>query len=278
MPYADSHRFDLFMVDDASTDNTTEQANHFRSENKTISLTIISLSYNMGHQEAIRQGLQYVAATGKNYDGIIVMDSDGEDSPEAIHLLIKEVDFDIIFMERGKRTATWQFKLGYRLYKAIFKLVTGRSINFGNFSMISMRVLQSVARQRYFHYSGFLSKTRFRIKKIKHDRNKRIDEKSKMSYKGLIFHGLYSFVEYSEEILLTLIKVFVFLIVSLFILGVYVLYSKYVAEITPYGWTSTITVNLLVSLLIIVSTIIICLLQISIKRSINQSDKEFSII
>ena len=277
-PYAGIHHFDLFMVDDASTDDTINEAEHYRNENKALSLNIISLTYNMGHQEAIRQGLQCVAASGKTYVGIIVMDSDGEDNPEALHSLIAEENFDIVFVERGKRSESWIFKLGYYFYKNIFRLITGRKINFGNYSMISHRVLQSTTRQKYFHYSGFLSKSRFSIKKIKYDRLKRIDGKSKMSYKGLVFHGLYSLVEYAEEILFSLIKIFAVILLALFAIGIHIVYSKYIAEIAPYGWSSTIAVNLLISALIIISSIIICLLQISIKRSINQRDNEYTIL
>jgi glycosyltransferase involved in cell wall biosynthesis len=276
--YADVHQFDLIMVDDASLDETILAAENYKKNNPGLSLTILSLGYNMGHQEAIRQGLQCVAASGKTYAGIIVMDSDGEDNPEALHKLIAEDNFDVVFVERGKRSESWIFKLGYYFYKNIFRLITGRKINFGNYSMISHRVLQSTTRQKYFHYSGFLSKSRFSIKKIKYDRLKRIDGKSKMSYKSLVFHGLYSLVEYAEEILFSLIKIFAVILLALFAIGIHIVYSKYIVEIAPYGWSSTIAVNLLISALIIISSIIICLLQISIKRSISQRDLEFTII
>lgn len=276
--YAGVHQFDLIMVDDASLDETILAAENYKKNNPGLSLTILSLGYNMGHQEAIRQGLQFVAAAKKTYNGIIVMDSDGEDNPNAIAKLIVEEHFDIIFVERGKRKASFMFRLGYFIYQYLFRLVTGKKINFGNYSMISNRVLISISRQRFFHYSGFLNKSKYDIKRIRFDRLARIDGKSKMSFKGLVFHGLYSLVEYSEEILLTLIKGFVLILFMLIGTGVYVLYSKYIAKTTPYGWTSTITVNLLISLLIIISTIIICLLQISIKRSINQSDSEYKVI
>jgi hypothetical protein len=206
------------------------------------------------------------------------MDSDGEDNPNAIAKLVTEENFDIIFVERGKRKASFMFRLGYFFYQYLFRLVTGKKINFGNYSMISNRVLKSISRQRFFHYSGFLNKSKYAIKKIRFDRLARIDGKSKMSYKGLVFHGLYSLVEYAEEILFSLIKIFSLILIALFATGVHILYSKYIAEIAPYGWSSTIAVNLLISALIIISSIIICLLQISIKRSINQRDKEYTIL
>lgn len=276
--YADMHQFDLIMVDDASLDETILAAENYKKNNPGLSLTILSLGYNMGHQEAIRQGLQFVAAAKKTYDGIIVMDSDGEDNPNAIAKLVTEENFDIIFVERGKRKASFMFRLGYFFYQYLFRLVTGKKINFGNYSMISNRVLKSISRQRFFHYSGFLNKSKYAIKKIRFDRLARIDGKSKMSYKGLVFHGLYSLVEYAEEILFSLIKIFSLILIALFAIGVHILYSKYIAEIAPYGWSSTIAVNLLISALIIISSIIICLLQISIKRSISQRDLEFTII
>lgn len=274
--YDNQINFDIVVVDDASTDGVLEKLKSINSLSGNTSIHVISLFYNMGHQEAIRQGLLYVGSLNKEYHGVIVMDSDGEDDPSAIHKLLSIENFDIIFVERGKRSENLSFKIGYYLYKTLFRIVTTKKITFGNYSMISGRVLKSVQHQKFFHYSGFLSKTRFSIQKVRHDRLKRLDGKSKMSYKGLVFHGLYSLVEYSEEILFTLLKLFGLLTVGITGIGAHMFYSKYIVRQAPYGWTSTIAVSLLISALIIISTIIICLLQIAIKRSLNQKDIQFT--
>jgi hypothetical protein len=208
-------------------------------------------------------------------NGVIIMDSDGEDDPTAILEIIKITNFDIVFVERGRRKENLYFRIGYFFYKLLFYIVTGNKISFGNYSAISPKVLHAVYNQQYFHFAGFLAKQRFSINKIKYDRKNRIDGKSKMNYRNLVFHGLYSLVEYSEEILFFLIKIFMIVLISLSGLAFYVVYSKFISRTAIHGWSSTIIFNLIISGLIIISTIILGLLLLSIKKSITQVNGKY---
>lgn len=98
------------------------------------------------------------------------------------------------------------------MYQFLFKMVTHKTINFGNYTMISRRVLDSAV-GRSIHYSAFLSKLRFTSVKVKHDRRKRLDGKSKMNYQSLAMHGLSSLIEYADYLLHFFIRLF---LVSLF--------------------------------------------------------------
>jgi glycosyltransferase involved in cell wall biosynthesis len=267
--------FLVVIVDDASVDASSEILSQFRFANPKFDLKVIRLNSNMGHQEAIRQGLQYAHRLQEGVKGIIVMDSDGEDDPSAIVKLAGIETFDIVQVERGKRHESLKFKVGYFFYKLLFGLVTGKYISFGNFSMISPLVLRSIHNQSFFHYAGFLSKQKFKKQKVRFDRQKRIDGKSKMSYKGLVLHGLNSLIEYAEEILYFLLKTFVFVLFLVLSLGIFVLYSKFVTHKALYGWTSSVGMNLVIAAIIICSTIIIGLLLLSIKKTINQKNEQF---
>ena len=55
---------------------------------KKIKIRIIKLRSNLGHQRAIAIGLY--GLNFKNLDGIVVMDSDGEDKVDDISSLIKK--------------------------------------------------------------------------------------------------------------------------------------------------------------------------------------------
>jgi hypothetical protein len=133
--------------------------------------------------------------------------------------------------------------------------------------------LQAVSLQTFFHYSAFLSKLRFQKQEIQFDREKRIDGKSKMNYNNLVFHGLKSLIEYSEELLFSLIKVFLFIIVALFGYSLVILYKKFISKEAVTGWTSTLGTNLFNSLLIILGTILISLLILSMKNNLNNHNK-----
>ena len=267
--------FTIVIVDDASIDSTPKLLQNFQFNSSRFSLKVIRLNFNMGHQEAINIGLNYVNKYREEMDGVIIMDSDGEDDPNAIKELLKLQDFDIVFVSRGKRKENLLFRLYYFLYKLLFRIIIGKSLNVGNYSLISPKVLFSIHNQRFLHYAAFLSKQKFDIKKVRFDRKPRIDGKTKMNRKRLIFHGLSSMIEYSEEILFFLIRFFLLMFFFVLILGGYVLYSKFILNNAVLGWASSVGSSILIICFLIISTVIIGLLLLSIKKSMFNNIKSY---
>lgn len=266
-------QFKLIIVDDGSIDNTVETIQEFKFNANNISLELVQLPSNQGHQNAIREGIIHVSKNlDNNLSGLIIMDADGEDDPEAIKELVNFNEFDIVFVSRGKRKESTKFKVGYFIYKILFKIITGKSINFGNYSLLSPRVIKSISKKHFFHYSAFLSKQKFDIKKINYNRQKRIDGSSKMAFKNLLFHALKSFIEYAEEVVFFQLKIFVGIFLILTSTAIYILYAKFIAKNAIIGWSSTLLVGLLNSLLIMLSSIIISTLLLSIKNTLDQKN------
>ena len=50
----------------------------------------------------------------------------------------------VVVAKRKNRSESFLFKLFYLLYKALFKLLTGKSIHFGNFSIFSSSVVNKL--------------------------------------------------------------------------------------------------------------------------------------
>jgi len=95
--------FRIIFVNDGSTDNSEQIINNHNFNSKNITKEIIELNGNSGQQNAIRSGLNYVKNNYKNIYGVIVMDADGEDNPDALFELIEIKDYDVVFVTRGKR-------------------------------------------------------------------------------------------------------------------------------------------------------------------------------
>ncbi len=262
--------FTVIIVDDCSSDSSLEILKSFNFKSQNFELKLISLKYNVGHQNAIYEGLKFAKSFEAN--GYIVLDSDGEDDPSAIKELIEIPKFDIVFVTRGRRKESLKFKLGYFFYKMLFKIICGNNINFGNYSMVNSKVLFAICHQRYFHYSAFLSKTRFSKSYIQFDRQKRIDGKSKMNYNNLVYHGLKSLIEYSEEVLFFFLKLFVLVMLFLFFLIGNILYNKFITHKAIQGWASTLGGIFFNSLLTIVGIVIISLFLLSLKGKSNNND------
>ncbi len=94
-----------------------------------------------------------------------------------------------------------------------------------------------------------------------------------MNSNNLIMHGLKSLIEYSDELLFFFMRLLVLISFVMFGYIGYVLYTKFISQKAVSGWSSTITISLINSMLIISAIIVLGLLIISRKdRSKSKED------
>ncbi len=166
---------------------------------------VLHLVRNVGHQRAIAVGLCYIAANHA-FDWAVVMDSDGEDKPEAIPAMLEQLkqgNFEVIVAQRRRRSETVGFRIFYVVYKLIFQILTGRAISFGNFSVLRPLAVRRVAamQELWVHYAASLMTSRMRIGALPTDRGTRYDGKPHMDFVSLTLHGLRSIMVFAEDVL-----------------------------------------------------------------------------
>lgn len=214
-----------------------------------VPVDILHLTVNVGHQRAIAIGLAYVQSSNQNTDFIVVMDCDGEDSPENIPFLClkSKEENKLIFAERKKRSESLPFKIGYKFYKFIFKILTNETISFGNFSCIPIGNLNKIVRNPniWNHYSGSIIKSKMPYSSIPTIRAKRLFGKSKMNFQNLIIHGLSSIAVHVEVVVYKIFMISIVTIFSLFLAGIAVICIKYFSSLAIPGWTSGFLLGLL---------------------------------
>ncbi len=238
----------IVLVDDGSLDDTQAKVFSFVPSAPNVAVELISLPYTTGHQEAIYQGLLY--ASGSTAQRFIVMDADGEDDPGAIIELAAIRDASVVFVARGKRSESIGFRLGYRLYRLLFRLVAGRSISFGNYSMIDRRVLGAVLDRSFVHYAAFLSKQPVPSQVIVRDRRRRLDGRSKMGFDDLGIHAFKALIEYSDRLLALFLKAFLYL-GAVFLVSVLSIVSiKLFSDLAIPGWASNLSATMFNSMLL----------------------------
>jgi glycosyltransferase involved in cell wall biosynthesis len=263
--------FEVIVVDDCSMDNTLELLKDFSFTAPNVQLKLLELKFNVGHQAAIYQGLLYAKTRPGNT--FIVMDADGEDSPKVIPLLLSYAGTDIVHVVRGKRQEGLMFRVFYQIYKMIFRLVTGKEMNFGNYCLISRKILESAVFQSFTHFAAFLSKQKGTKASLVAEREKRLDGSSKMSFKNLLSHAFKSFVEYGEDLLLVFLKSFI-LIMILFVLAISnVIYQKFVANTAILGWTSVVAIGLLNMAILSIGFFVLGILLLNITHQRNNQNK-----
>lgn len=167
---------------------------------------VLKLRRNVGHQRAIAIGLNYVADQMPNCPCTVVMDSDGEDTPESIRELVAPLqspDVDVVVAERKSRVETWRFKAFYLVYKALFQLLSGRKISFGNFMALKPFAIKRVSamQELWMHIAGCILTSKLRLLTMPIDRGPRYAGKSKMNFVGLALHGFRALMVFAEDVL-----------------------------------------------------------------------------
>ena len=152
------HNFTVVVVDDCSTDDTLELLLNFAFRAKNLSLHVLSLEFNLGHQGSDLPGT--ASRPNAHRRTVCVMDSDGEDDPHAIVELVTNDTADIVHVVRGKRSEGVLFQTAYYFYQVMFWMITRQHMNFGNYCMINRKVLNATLHTSFIHFAAYLSKLR----------------------------------------------------------------------------------------------------------------------
>lgn len=184
----------ILLIDDGSTATACPRELPFRPV-ALESVSLLSLRRNLGHQRAIAVALAHIHQNWK-VDAIVVMDGDGEDRPEDALLLLKTMESaprpTAVFAERGKRLENILFRGFYNAYRALHRILTGRDIRFGNFSILPFAHLDALVLfpEMWNHYAATFLKSRLPYVRVRCDRAKRKTGKSHMNFVSLAVHGL----------------------------------------------------------------------------------------
>lgn len=210
---------------------------------KNINCRILRLNFNVGHQRAIAIGLCEAFLKYK-VDGVIVMDSDGEDKVEDIISLVRNSEkSSIVVAKRSNRTEGIRFSFFYKIYKFVFKLLSGQKMNFGNFCYVPWERLESLVYTPniWNHLAASILKSKIPIRKVAISRGKRYFGESKMNFGSLITHGLGAMSVFIELIFSRILFFLVFFISLLLLVGLIVILIKLFTSLAIPGWTSNIT-------------------------------------
>ena len=139
---AADYDFELVLVNDGSTDGTTEILDRIAEED--VRVRIVHLSRNFGHQAALTAGLEHAAG-----DVVVMIDADLQDPPELIGQMVGEWSrgADVVYAVRKQREGETAFKLAtaswfYRLFDKLANV--DLEPNSGDFRLLDRRALDAL--------------------------------------------------------------------------------------------------------------------------------------
>jgi glycosyltransferase involved in cell wall biosynthesis len=244
-PQRSQYNLTYYLVDDASTTKLSPWR-EFTGEAE-----VIRLRCNAGHQRALAVGLAHLYNETK-CDAVLVMDADGEDTVDGAFQLLNfcREHGRLVFAARGLRHESLWFRLGYRSYKMLYRLLTGRSISFGNFSVIPRRSLEQfvAAPELWNHYAASVIKSRVPYDTLRLERGTRISGRSRMNLPELVMHGLRSISVFSELVGIRLMAMSLIGLVCAVALTAVVVYVRVATTLAIPGW-ATFTCGILALLM-----------------------------
>jgi glycosyltransferase involved in cell wall biosynthesis len=238
----------IVVVDDGSPDFVDTQEFHSLSFKAIQEVEVITLTRNIGNQRAQATGIAFVA---ENIDCniLVIMDSDLEDQPKYVPELIaeaKKTNREIVFAERTRRSEGSAFKAFYKIYKYLYKALTGLPISIGNFSAIPGRLVKRVANisEIWSHFPAGIMRAKIPFRTIPAARGQRVFGQSKMNLVSLVVHGLNGIAVHADTVGARVVLA-IFGFGGVVSIGLLITIAKrFFVDFFVVGWTSIVVIIL----------------------------------
>jgi hypothetical protein len=179
----------------------------------------------------------------------------------------------VVVAQRNKREEGGPFKILYVFYKLLFRLLTGKKINFGNFMFLPKAAVAKLVHHSeiWSHLAGTIVKSNMPYAKVKTDRGRRYLDRSKMNFTSLLLHGLGAigvFVDITAtRLLISSIMMILVSVIALIVISAIRLFTE---KAIP-GWATTAFSAVFIVLL---QSFLLSLFTIFLYHS-SQSQKKF---
>ncbi len=141
--------WELILVDDGSTDGSTERIRELAQKDKAVRAVIFAR--NFGHQVAITAGWDYARG-----EAIVIIDADLQDPPEVILELAEKwkAGYEVVYAVRGEREGeSWFKKLTAAMFYRIIYSITDVKIpvDTGDFRLMDRKVVDVLKQMKERH-------------------------------------------------------------------------------------------------------------------------------
>ena len=141
--------WELILVDDGSTDGSTDFIRELAQKDKSIRPVIFAR--NFGHQVAVTAGLDYSRG-----EAVVIIDADLQDPPELILEMSKkwQEGYEVVYAVRAEREGESWFKLwtASLFYRIIYRITDVKiPLDTGDFRLMDRKVVDVMNRMRERH-------------------------------------------------------------------------------------------------------------------------------
>ena len=232
--------FEYIFIDDGSSDKTPLEL--FSIERVfSIKTKVIQFTRNFGKEAAIFAGLEY--AKENNFDGVVFVDADGQDSPETLVEMLNEFltgKYDDVYAKRISRDDSSTVKA--KLIEWYYHLLNKNSRfqieeNVGDFRVLSKNAIKELVdlKEKARYTKGMFAFIGMRKKEVLMARHKRIGGKSKWNISKQIDFALDGFVNFTYLPYKLSVLVTVIFALILVVYNFYLLFSTRIFNVITLG-------------------------------------------
>jgi dolichol-phosphate mannosyltransferase len=177
--------WELILVDDGSTDGSTEIIRELAKKDERIRPIIFAR--NFGHQVAVTAGLDYSRG-----DAVVIIDADLQDPPELILEMAKKwkEGNEVVFAVRAEREGESWFKLwtASMFYRIIYRITDVKiPLDTGDFRLMDRKVVNVMnqMRERHRFLRGMSAWVGFKQVGVEYKRAARVAGETKYPFKKM---------------------------------------------------------------------------------------------
>jgi hypothetical protein len=252
------HRFVVVAIDDGSAMHLSGDSTVLPEDGCVEAIEVLQLAINLGHQRAIAVGLVSVSQRD-DIRTVVVMDSDGEDRPEDIAALLAAAEKHpehVVLAQRTRRSEGIVFRTGYIVYKLMFRVLIGRTIDFGNFCLLPMSVVRRLVHMPdlWNNLAAAIMRSRLQRIAVPTVRGVRHAGRSHMNLPALVLHGLSAMSVYADQIFVRVLLGTALAAAISVLSALVVVVIRFGTSFGVPGWASTMIGDLFI---ILMQTIVI---------------------
>jgi hypothetical protein len=245
-------------------------------------VTVLRPPFNLGHQRAIVYALRKILPRVGDDDAIVTLDADGEDQPSDLPRLLAplrdggRLHRKVVLALRTKRRESIGFKVFYRLFRLLFRSLTGTTVRSGNFAAMP----GSIAKRALLHptfdlaYSSAILALDLPVEYVPCERGERYKGRSKTTYGRLAMHGLRMLMPFTDRIAIRALGAFVFFGIFGALLAFVVVCLKLFTTSAIPGWTSYIALGSLIVSLVALGNFVSLFVLFSQTRAVSLANIE----